>query len=175
MEEVTEHLITPHGDRKRFERFITSPNDHTTHYPSWGSETSDTDTGAVRYFMLITPHGDRKQDRIDPEPHQRCQLITPHGDRKRAGIGVFAGTVPENSLPLMGIGNSRRGRTPIPTPRSHYPSWGSETCRESTALTSPSSSLPLMGIGNRRTQSRSVPPCRISLPLMGIGNSSGRP
>ncbi len=100
-------LITPHGDRKLAASRRT---------PSWSASYSlplmgignlartnaDTDNPAT----LITPHGDRKLlwDRRVLRVAQH--LITPHGDRK---LGAFSGQ-----------------ETP---PRTHYPSWGSETRR----------------------------------------------
>ena len=164
-----------------------------SHYPSWGLETD----GPVR-----------------PAPHDLV-LITPHGDWKPQ---CFAnGTAAHSSsLPLMGIGNSigrnryivARGvlitphgdwklgcdtRAMTRSCRTHYPSWGLETHRQSSPSGSQSvHSLPLMGIGNdagpspdtSRMQAHypswgletshpsAIARCTSSsLPLMGIGNS----
>ena len=102
-------LITPHGDRKRAGstgaparqrrhslplmgignmvavQAATGKHRIRTHYPSWGSETSE------NWFQSMLDGG---------------ALITPHGDRKPGGKPLRAsasdGAV---SLPLMGIGN----------------------------------------------------------------------
>ena len=60
---------------------------------------------------------------------------------------------PQNSLPLMGIGN---------------PNYAA------TAATEDNNSLPLMGIGNAEPAEGLAKLIDISLPLMGIGNLSVR-
>ena len=81
---LDERLITPHGDRKHQSSSPRTPPRRTSHYPSWGSETSttispwkhssrpahypswgsETAPGLAlprsRSWLLITPHGDRK-------------------------------------------------------------------------------------------------------------------
>ena len=97
------------------------------------------------------------------------ELITPHGDRKLSSpLAEDIGK--EVSLPLMGIGNGAAPTTTRCSTASHYPSWGSETCRPlsdlrchlrphypswgsetcvaDAALEGTTGSLPLMGIGN---------------------------
>ena len=117
-------LITPHGDREP-SLFLSStpiasnslplmgignsgrprgPGLPCAHYPSWGS-------GTGIHFRLEMPQSD---------------LITPHGDRELTD-GYRFRLDTRDSLPLMGIGNSRwplPWRWPSP---SHYPSWGSGT------------------------------------------------
>ena len=102
-----------------------------------------------------------------------------------------------NSLPLMGIGNRSASSCSSRRPRTHYPSWGSETPGRSPTSAGGRCSLPLMGIGNlfepqRRREGLVLitphgdrKPAGVmgrvtghslrSLPLMGIGNRERRP
>ena len=119
-------------------------------------------------------------------------LITPHGDWKPVCRNDWP-AIQKDSLPLMGIGNSRATLYASHRSLSHYPSWGLETplaCREAptpTQLITPhgdwkrprpisadrprrSAHYPSWGLetrgggrGDRRVLS--------SLPLMGIGNA----
>ena len=74
-----------------------------THYPSWGSETAESEMPLLyrRHSLPLMGIGNVR-DRQDNSPDHR--LITPHGDRKRRSAW----------------GDTHRNA-------SHYPSWGSET------------------------------------------------
>ena len=140
------------------------------HYPSWGSETAVAVVRTEKPFALITPHGDRK---LRESQRRRSVLL--------------------DSLPLMGIGNSRTSGTLARAASAHYPSWGSETPGRSARPRS--SSRLITPHGDRKPgATRPRPPCRTpphypswgsethpqralnaawrltSLPLMGIGN-----
>ena len=143
-------LITPHGDWKpsSARRYAARPG---AHYPSWGLETRLTSACAMLVSTSLPLMG------IGNPP-----------------ASWDADTTDEDSLPLMGIGNSTPASTSPGPCRTHYPSWGLETCRWSPILTIRGRSLPLMGIGNsfRPSAYRNMP---CSLPLMGIGNAVDRP
>ena len=141
-------LITPHGDRKP----CPSQSRHDVHpggphYPSWGSETSQTSAACLPQRHLITPHGDRKPLVLAVRGVGEPDLITPHGDRKRIQYSIRV----DHVLP-------------------HYPSWGSETYLWRPRHWFDNTSLPLMGIGNRGARPCLPDMSTISLPLMGIGN-----
>ena len=163
-----------------------------SHYPSWGSGTTESFPGAPGTLLSLPLMGIRNVCWSQAIPARAlahypswgsgtpvkkldhlmdCYLITPHGDQEpgrsttRTGMGA-------SSLPLMGIRNWPAVRAASPRLRSHYPSWGSGTRMTFSPSRIASISLPLMGIRN---------PCRAdifeatyenSLPLMGIRNSS---
>ena len=127
----------------------------TAHYPSWGSETgADLLYNPAQPLKLITPHGDRKHLRQTMRHHQDASYSLPlMGIGNALSPALLIGASPDshypswgsetisappwcpkggdNSLPLMGIGNTPAGLV-----------------RSDTGAVS----LPLMGIGNQRRQ-----------------------
>ena len=193
-------LITPHGDRKLVavaappepeppdslplmgignlqQTTFGARTSHSTHYPSWGSETGGRSADdAKSHALLITPHGDRKLGRrptheYPPSPHypswgsetgaegrRRAPgpvLITPHGDRKPDRDGWRAGVALAGSLPLMGIGNPGhrpghvRQALPLITPHGDRKHYSADQAVRIGWASE--HSLPLMGIGNAAT------------------------
>ena len=167
------HLITPHGDwepggerapRRNVVRLslplmgIGNPARSaaiaamrsTTHYPSWGLGTGlSCATYAKKARRLITPHGDWEPSKAARSPRPSTRSHYPSwglGTRTSFARSETGGT---DSLPLMGIGNSRLPTPGGARPSSHYPSWGLGTPRLSPGRRHPDvCSLPLMGIGN---------------------------
>ena len=141
-------LITPHGDRKPSGSRYRGTTTPTAHYPSWGSETQESATGAldpVDSSLPLMGIGNDEHVKIvarGPRPHYPSwgsetyplrhgaavsQLITPHGDRKPLpGLGAHKRGA-ARSLPLMGIGNTLPSHPHHWRAAPHYPSWGSET------------------------------------------------
>ncbi len=162
------------------------------HYPSWGSGTSSTAPLSRSPTHLITPHGDRELDRYSdlhklaldslplmgignlptaPPPPKTASLITPHGDREPDNGPLRIESRPL-SLPLMGIGNRSHAGAWYVAIWSHYPSWGSGTCKRPMRkswthqlITPHGDREPTHDLHERRDGPR-------SLPLMGIGNRS---
>ena len=98
---------------------------------------------------LITPHGDREPNAEAGKEYLGPELITPHGDREPEILPGLSSADRENSLPLMGIGNSRVGSLVIV--RGLYlitPHGDRELLSAVYQGKSRGCSLPLMGIGN---------------------------
>ena len=126
--------------------------------------------------LLITPHGDRKPHRDGSAKDRPLDLITPHGDRKLDVLRQIAAQdsdVP--SLPLMGIGNPDDGASAgSTTADSHYPSWGSETCRHHPINRQVAQLITPHGDRKRTCSGSCCASSGSSLPLMGIGNDVQR-
>ena len=125
--EFSGRLITPHGDRKRCGR-VDYPGIDVISLPLMGIGNALLRLQLLAHgLLLITPHGDRKLQIGTHGGNRFTVLITPHGDRKHMFRGREVVVCFEDSLPLMGIGNSRAWPWPAGTSGTHYPSWGSET------------------------------------------------
>ena len=147
-------LITPHGDRKpawRRRRAMPAPS-RPPHYPSWGSETCTTHGTRRATSSSLPLMGIGNVHPGSPDGSRRAnQLITPHGDRKLAG---------RRSGP----------RHDASRPRSHYPSWGSETPVDQPAAGAGRDLITPHGDRKRPPAPSGGSRCPASLPLMGIGN-----
>ena len=117
-------LITPHGDLKLNFGFGKG-HPLSTHYPSWGFETSRLWYCRTVCWMLITPHGDLKPASLTGEP-LTWELITPHGDLKRNNLIVVLQFIvlitPHGDLKPLSDSSKRAIER-----ATHYPSWGFET------------------------------------------------
>ena len=145
-------LTTPHGDQKPWAGLCLTCPKSTTHYPSWGSETSAPPPDVVLDRSSHYPSwGSETSERIGLSVGpDSVALTTPHGDQKQARRG----------LPTMDL-------------EAHYPSWGSETIRLLRSIDqSLRNSLPLMGIRNHYVRQRLAERIGNSLPLMGIRNKA---
>ena len=125
----------------------------------------------LQELWLITPHGDRKPTRASPALASWHRLITPHGDRKRAANGHETNIGPYAHYPSWGSETRRQSDRGSRAGSAHYPSWGSETARSRgrddalpELITPHGDRKHHYGCG-RRSGGRS------SLPLMGIGNT----
>ena len=164
-------LITPHGDREPDGQTLGSHPIFRS-LPLMGIGNAGAGRRQRYRLHLITPHGDRELER----PTRVVQALEPHYPSWGSGTGVDSalkrGT--DNSLPLMGIGNTPQDATldnmalflSLPlmgignptlrscaaaTSRSHYPSWGSGTRRRTPPSTTwrSSSHYPSWGLGTR--------------------------
>ena len=180
-------LTTPHGDQER----VALPDEARgigISLPLMGIRNPPRSMCRRAHRALTTPHGDqeRTSKRGLRGNHETHYPSWGSGTRRAPIIAVRHLA---DSLPLMGIRNSRPGvrrsrprRLTTPhgdqerarrrrmvraAPASHYPSWGSGTTDFGGHGRTPHSSLPLMGIRNARAALRSVPGASSHYPSWG--------
>ena len=190
-------LITPHGDRELSTLRSTAYPPILISLPLMGIGKLTAKMGITPHGephdgqpTLITPHGDRERRSPQAIP---CYLvlITPHGDRelgrtsKSLGAGAWGSGTRNTliiamtasgiqfSLPLMGIGNFGRVRSPSSRSLILITPHGDRERDGTRRGTGPfdsllHSSLPLMGIGNppySASFTPSTPRKRLKIPL----------